>query len=143
MPAPEDLEFPTLLKSPAPKLKAYSKESVVAEKFEAIVKLGLANSHMKDFYDLWVLAQRFRFESATLAAAIKATFTRRETVLPISLPLALQMDFYQLPSKQTQWKAFLRKSGLNAESSLEETIDWAGGDRKQRPLTRYVFPNSP
>ena len=122
VPAPEDLEFPTLLNSPAPKLKAYSKESVVAEKFEAIVKLGMANSRMKDFYDLWMLAQRFQFEGATLAAAIEATFATRKTVVPISLPLALQMDFYKLPSKQMQWKAFLRKSGLKADSSLEETI---------------------
>jgi len=129
--APAELEFPTLLKFPAPKLEAYSKESVVAEKFEAIVKLGMANSRMKDFYDLWVLAQRFEFESATLGAAIKATFATRQTVLPTSLPLALQTDFYQLASKQTQWKAFLRKSGLNAESTLEETI---------RVIGEFVMP---
>jgi len=122
VPAPEDLEFPTLLKSTAPKLKACSKESVVAEKFEAIVKLGMANSRMKDFYDLWILAQRFQFETATLAAAIQATFATRKTVLPISLPVALQVDFYKLPGKQTQWKAFLTKSGLKADCSLEETI---------------------
>jgi hypothetical protein len=122
VPAAEELEFPTLLTFPAPRRSAYPKVSVVAEKFEAIVKLGMANSRMKDFYDLWVLAQRFQFESATLAAAIQATFATRGTVLPTSLPLALQTDFYQLPSKQTQWRAFLRKSGLNAESSLEETI---------------------
>jgi hypothetical protein len=79
VPRPEELEFPTLLKFPAPKLNAYPKESVVAEKFEAIVKLGMANSRMKDFYDLWVLAQRFQFESGTLAAAIQATFATRET----------------------------------------------------------------
>jgi len=131
VPAPEELEYPTLLEFPAPRLSAYSKESVVAEKFEALVKLGMANSRMKDFYDLWVLAQRFQFESATLAAAIRATFATRETVLPISLPLALQMDFYQLPSKQTQWKAFLKKSGLNADSSLEETI---------RVIREFVMP---
>jgi predicted nucleotidyltransferase component of viral defense system len=131
VPAPEELEFPTLLKFPAPKLNAYPKESVVAEKFEAIVKLGMANSRMKDFYDLWVLAQRFEFESATLAAAIRATFATRQTALPITLPIALQMDFYQLPSKQTQWKAFLRKSGLNADSSLEETI---------RVIREFVMP---
>jgi hypothetical protein len=85
VPAPEDLEFPTLLKFPAPKLNAYPKESVVAEKFEAIVKLGMVNSRMKDFYDLWVLAQRFQFESATLAAAIEATFATRETALPVHI----------------------------------------------------------
>ena len=77
---------------------------------------------MKDFYDLWVLAQRFQFESAALAAAIQVTFATRKTVLPTSLPIALQLDFYKLPSKQAQWKAFLRKSGLNADFSLEETI---------------------
>jgi Nucleotidyl transferase AbiEii toxin, Type IV TA system len=122
VPAPEELEFPTLLKAPAPKLKAYPKESVVAEKFEAIVKLGMANSRMKDFYDLWILAQRFEFENATLAAAIQATFETRRTSLPSSLPLAFSADFWQSPNKQTQWKAFLRKSDLNANSSLEETI---------------------
>jgi predicted nucleotidyltransferase component of viral defense system len=122
VPASEELEYPTLLKFPAPKLHAYSKESVVAEKFEAMVKLGVANSRMKDFYDLWVLAQRFEFDSATLAAAIQATFKTRRTTLPAS-PLALQADFYELPAKQTQWRAFLRKSGLKAESSLEGIIE--------------------
>jgi hypothetical protein len=82
----------------------------------------MANSRMKDFNDLWMLAQRFQFERATLAAAIQATFATRKTVLSMSLPLALQIDFYKLPAKQTQWKAFLRKSGLTADSSLEETI---------------------
>jgi predicted nucleotidyltransferase component of viral defense system len=131
IPAPEELEFPTLLRFPAPKLNAYPKESVVAEKFEAIVKLGMANSRMKDFYDLWVLAQRFQFESATLAAAIQATFARRKTVLPTSMPLALQAEFYKLPSKQTQWKAFLRKSALKTESTMEETI---------RVIREFVMP---
>jgi len=112
----------TLLKSPAPTLKTYPKKSVVAEKFEAIVKLGIANSRMKDFYDLWILAQRFEFENAMLAAAIQATLESRHTPLPSSFPLAFSADFHQLPNKQTQWKAFLRKSALNANSSLEETL---------------------
>jgi hypothetical protein len=104
-------------------LHAYSRESVVAEKFEAMVKLGVANSRMKDFYDLWVLAQRFEFESSTLAAAIRATFKTRRTTLPRSSPLALRAEFYELPTKQTQWRAFLRKSGLKADSSLIEIIE--------------------
>jgi predicted nucleotidyltransferase component of viral defense system len=83
-----------------PQLRTYSKESVVAEKFEAIVKLGIANSRMKDFYDLWVLANRFRFESTTLTAAIEATFQTRRTALPVSAPLAFTADFYDLPSKK-------------------------------------------
>jgi predicted nucleotidyltransferase component of viral defense system len=93
VPASEELEYPTLLKFAVPKLHAYSKESVVAEKFEAMVKLGMANSRMKDFYDLWVLAQRFEFESATLVAAIQATFETRRTTLPATSPLALRSDF--------------------------------------------------
>lgn len=131
VPAPEELEFPTLLKFPAPRLKAYPKESVVAEKFEAIVKLGMANSRMKDFYDLWVLSQRFEFESAKLASSIQATFKTRRTPLPSSLPLAFTADFHQLPTKQAQWKAFLGKSGLNANSSLEEMI---------RLILEFVMP---
>jgi predicted nucleotidyltransferase component of viral defense system len=123
VPASEELEYPTLLKFPAPKLHAYSRESVVAEKFEAMVKLGVANSRMKDFYDLWVVAQRFEFESSTLAAAIQATFNTRRTTLPRSSPLALRAEFYELPAKQTQWRAFLRKSGLMADSSLKEIIE--------------------
>jgi len=123
VPASEEVEYPTLLKFPAPKLHAYSKESVVAEKFEAMVKLGVANSRMKDFYDLWVLAQRFEFESSTLAAAIQATFKTRRTTLPRPSPLALRAAFYELQTKQTQWGAFLRKSGLKADSSLKEIIE--------------------
>ena len=123
VPSSEELEYPTLLKFAAPKLHAYSKESVVAEKFEAMVKLGMANSRMKDFYDLWVLAKRFEFESATLAAAIQATFKTRRTTLPRSSPLALPADFHELPTKLTQWRAFLRKSGLKADSSLKEIIE--------------------
>ncbi len=123
VPSPEELEFPTLLKFPAPRLNAYPKESVVAEKFEAMVKLGMANSRMKDFYDIWVLAQRFEFESAALAAAIQATFETRRTPLPSSLPLAFSAEFHQSPNKQTQWKAFLRKRDLNAHSSLGDHLD--------------------
>jgi hypothetical protein len=71
-------------------------------KFEAMIKLGMANSRMKDFYDLWVLAQRFEFQSTALAAAIQATFDTRRTSLPVSVPLALRPDFFDLPNKQTR-----------------------------------------
>jgi predicted nucleotidyltransferase component of viral defense system len=70
-PGPVELQYPTLLPFPAPKLRAYSKESVVAEKLEAMVKLGMANSRMKDFYDLWVMARRFEFRGPVLSAADK------------------------------------------------------------------------
>jgi hypothetical protein len=89
---------------------------------KAIERAGGKASRMKDFYDLWVLAQRFEFESATLAAAIQATFETRRTTLPTSSPMALRADFYDLPAKQTQWQAFLRKSGLRGNSSLHKII---------------------
>lgn len=121
-PGPIELEYPTLLSFPAPKLRAYSKESVVAEKFEAMVKLGMANSRMKDFYDLWVMAKQFEFRGPVLSAAIKATFERRRTALPSSRPLAFTVEFGAAPTKQTQWRAFLRKSGLNASEFLSDVV---------------------
>jgi predicted nucleotidyltransferase component of viral defense system len=78
-PAPVEVEYPALLAFPAAKMRAYPKESVVAERFEAVIKLGMANSRMKDFYDLWVVASRFEFRGPALAEAIAATFARRET----------------------------------------------------------------
>ena len=122
-PGPIELEYPTLLSFPAPKLRAYSKESVVAEKFEAMVKLGMANSRMKDFYDLWVIARQFEFGGPVLSVAINATFERRRTALPSSRPLAFTAEFGEAATKQTQWKAFLRKSGLNASQSLSEVVN--------------------
>jgi hypothetical protein len=121
-PDPIEVEYPTLLTFPAAKMRAYPKESVVAEKFEAIVKLGMANSRMKDFYDLWVMAGRFEFHSSVLADALAATFARRETVLPASRPVAFRPEFSAIPAKQTQWRAFLRKSGLEADASLQDVV---------------------
>lgn len=122
-PAPIDIEYPTLLAFPSAKLRAYPKESVVAEKFEAMVKLGIANSRMKDFYDLWVMADRFEFENQVLSAALEATFRRRGTVLPGLRPLALTAEFFKDPAKQTQWRAFLRKSGLQGDAPFEEVVE--------------------
>ena len=121
-PGATEIEYPTLLPFPAPKLRAYPKESVVAEKFEAMVKLGVANSRMKDFYDLWVLARQFEFRGPLLARALRATFARRRTALPVSTPLAFTPEFAASPGKQKQWQAFLGKSGLEAEASLREVV---------------------
>jgi predicted nucleotidyltransferase component of viral defense system len=108
-PAPQELEYPVLLDFPAPRLRTYPRETVVAEKFEAMVKLGIANSRMKDFYDLWVISRDFEFEGALLSRAIKATFERRGTALPTEVPLALSDEFSEDPGKKTQWIAFLRR----------------------------------
>jgi hypothetical protein len=92
----------------------YPKESVVAEKFEAMVKLGMANSRMKDFYDIWALSRQFNFDGANLSAAIQATFKRRNTALGTTLPLALTSDFSENRGKQTQWNAFVRRTKLES-----------------------------
>jgi len=109
-PAPERIEFPTLLDAPAPQLRAYSRYTMVAEKFEAIVRLGMANSRMKDFYDVWLLSRLFEFEGRTLCEAVRNTFSRRATTLPNGLPTAFMEEFRQDPQKQTQWQSFVRKA---------------------------------
>jgi predicted nucleotidyltransferase component of viral defense system len=113
-PAPRETEYPVMLDFPAPWLWTYPRETVVAEKFEAMVKLGIANSRMKDFYDLWVMARDFEFEGALISRAIKATFERRGTALPTKVPVALSDEFSDDPGKKTQWAAFLRRLGLEA-----------------------------
>jgi hypothetical protein len=107
-------DFPTLLDLPAPRMAMYPRESVVAEKFEAMVKLGMANSRMKDFYDIWALSRQFNFDGANLSAAIQATFKRRNTALGTTLPLALTSDFSENRGKQTQWNAFVRRTKLES-----------------------------
>lgn len=121
-PAPEEIEYPTLLaESPAPRLRAYSRYSVVAEKFQAMVMLGIANTRMKDFFDLWTLARSFDFDGCVLCQAMKITFERRETAVPSTAPLALTPEFYEDRTKQSQWGAFLKRSQLAAQSmTLDE-----------------------
>ena len=111
-PAPREIEYPTLLNNPAPHLKAYPRETVVAEKYQALVHLGMANSRMKDFYDLWVIARKFDFDGLTLSEAIRNTFSRRRTPLPEHTPSGLRPEFYEDTQKNTQWNAFVRKGLL-------------------------------
>ena len=94
-----------------PRLLAYPKETVVAEKFQAIVKLGIANTRMKDFYDLETLSRTFAFEGKTLAQAIQNTFQERGTDLPMGgLPVAFTSEFYDDVSKKRQWTACCAKN---------------------------------
>jgi hypothetical protein len=110
-PQPIETSFPTLLDQPAPSLLVYPRETVIAEKFEALVKLGVANTRMKDFYDLRTLSKLFAFESRTLSEALRRTFERRGTPLPKkSAPTALTPAFYGDPLKQQQWNAFVTKN---------------------------------
>ena len=123
-PEPVETSFPTLLENPAPILLAYPRETVVAEKFEALVKLGLANTRMKDFHDLKTLAGLFPFAGPSLSEAIRRTFERRETPLPLeALPTALTAAFYSDGTKQMQWNAFVSKNNHYIEPiTLQEVI---------------------
>lgn len=115
VPAAEMVDYPVLLDHPAPRLLAYPRETVVAEKFEAMVNRGMANSRMKDFFDIWVLALMFEFDGSRLAQGIRATFERRRTPIPVAPPLALTEEFYADRPKQIQWEAFLRKGRLKIQ----------------------------
>ncbi|HVN20297.1 MAG TPA: nucleotidyl transferase AbiEii/AbiGii toxin family protein [Dongiaceae bacterium] len=116
--------FPAMLNGPAPVLLTYPKETVIAEKFEAMVKLGIANSRMKDFHDLRTLSDLFSFEGAVLSDAIKRTFGRRKTALPTAeRPIAFTPEFFEDEEKQRQWSAFIAKNRLYiAPISLEEVV---------------------
>jgi hypothetical protein len=111
-PAPREIEYPTLLNNPAPHLKAYPRETVVAEKYQALVHLGMANSRMKGFYGLWVIARKFDFDGPTSSEAIRNTFSRRRTPLPEHTPSGLSAKFYEDAQKNTQWSAFMHKDML-------------------------------
>jgi len=113
--------YPTLLDFPTPHIRAYPRETVIAEKLQAMVVLGIANSRMKDFYDLYMLARDFTYDGATLMQSIKATFDRRKTQIPQEISLALTDEFGQDEVKSVQWNAFARKSGL--EEGLPHLID--------------------
>jgi predicted nucleotidyltransferase component of viral defense system len=122
VPDPEEIDYPALLEFPAPRLKGYSRESVIAEKFEAMVKLGTLNSRMKDFYDIWLLSRQFDFDGATLTRALTATFAHRETALDPK-PVALTPAFSESAVAETQWRAFVRKGKFApAPEHLSETV---------------------
>lgn len=122
-PEAKRIEFPTLLDHPAPVVRAYPAETVVAEKFEAMVSLGMGNSRMKDFYDAWVLLREFDLDDAVLARAIQATFKRRRTELPTTLPVPFTEEFVADPMKQSQWKGFLNRSGLSVDLPFIEVVE--------------------
>jgi hypothetical protein len=123
-PPPEKIKFPTVLDAPAPILLAYPIYTMVAEKFEAMVRLGIANSRMKDFYDIWLLSKMFEFDGRILCDAIKNTFMRRVTKIPEDTPSAFTETFKNDANKQLQWRAFMRKSKPDTvEEDLSAIID--------------------
>ena len=122
VPNPRSIVYPTLLGMPAPRVRGYSRESTISEKLHAMVKRGLLNSRMKDFYDVALLATHFDFDGERLTAAIRATFGGRGTPIP-STPTAFTAAFVEDPAKQAQWSAFLRNGRLSGEAiDLRQTV---------------------
>ena len=119
-PEPEKLDLPTMLNFSAPRLLCYSRESSISEKLEAMVKLGILNSRMKDFYDIWLLSRQFNFDGAKLAEAIRRTFERRGTALPAEIEVFTEPF---IVAKQTQWAAFRKRLQQNhVPSSFREIM---------------------
>lgn len=117
------MEFPTLLEEKPPRIKVYSIESIISEKFEAMVKLAMVNSRMKDFYDIYTLSVSYNFQGDRLKKAIESTFYRRKTSIPDN-PLIFRLKFHRDEEKQRQWSAFLRKLRLqDVNQDFNEIIE--------------------
>ncbi len=134
VPGPILIAYPELLDYGRPRLQGYTLESVVAEKFQAMVNLEMLNTRMKDFYDIWFLARQSGFEGERIAAALQATFERRQTPLPAGPPPALTAEFSESAAKERQWQAFLRKARLQ-----EHVPDLAVVTRH---IERFIMPPS-
>ena len=118
------IEYPGLVDFPSPQIRAYSRETVVAEKLETMARFGMVNSRMKDFYDLHILSKTFSFDGSTLVQAIGATFSRRETKIPTEIPIALSDESASNMDKITQWNAFLNRNGLESTTvNFSQLVD--------------------
>jgi predicted nucleotidyltransferase component of viral defense system len=116
VPPPTTIDFPQILEFTQPHIRAYSRYTVVAEKLQAAVELGLANSRLKDFFDLYVLSSQLDFDGPGLVASIRATFDRREVAIPHGPPVALTAHFSEDAGKLAQWKGFLRRSRVRVQA---------------------------
>lgn len=114
VPGPDEVHYPVILgEMPEPHLHVYPRYTVVAEKLEALTSLGMLNSRMKDFFDLWILAKHSDFDGQILSRAVAATFERRRTAVPHGVPIGLSDEFINDDQKGKQWQAFLRKNALD------------------------------
>lgn len=120
-PTPQNCTYPTLLDFPAPVLLAYPREAVVAEKLEALVVLGDRNSRIKDFFDLYHLAGHFTFDRTTLCEAVRRTFERRRTPIPMDVPFGLTRAYWENPSRPAQVRAFARRARLPVSDDFAES----------------------
>ena len=119
-PAPEAVEYPVLLDHPAPRLYGYPPETVIAEKFQAMTTLGTANSRMKDFHDVWMLAGNFEFDGRTLQSALERTFHARRTDLPDDSHVIFSEEFAE--AKSAQWKTFTRRIKSTRDIEMEQVV---------------------
>jgi hypothetical protein len=122
LPRPLQINYPTILDFPAPRLRGYPRESAIAEKFEAMVKLGELNSRMKDFFDIWLLSRSFDFDGAQLRKAILKTFETRGTPLPEGVPVALTEGFGYEAHALAQWRAFVGRTKLRGVPEFPDLI---------------------
>ena len=121
-----EIEYGSLLDFPAASIRAYSPATVIAEKFQAVVALGLANSRMKDLYDLWTLPKSVDIDMDDLTVAIRGTFARRDTIVPAACPVGLSAEFSTDPARMTQWKAYSDGTLLEGRPLAEVTAEiWA------------------
>lgn len=137
-----EVDLPVLLDAPAPRIRAYPREAVIAEKFQAMAMLGRANSRMKDFYDIWLLSRVYEFNGDGLARAIAATFTRRRTPVPETLPDALTPAFAADPAKQQQWLSFLEAIGAERVALADVVRELAGFLMKHATAARKMQEQS-
>lgn len=117
------IDYASLLDFPAASIRAYSPATVIAEKFQAVVALGLANSRMKDFYDLWTLPKAVKIDSQELADTILGTFNRRRTAIPTACPVGLSPEFSTEQGKETQWRAYSSGTTLEGKQLAEVTAE--------------------
>lgn len=134
VPDPIAIEYPTLLDFPPPRLAAYPKEAVIAEKLQALTELGLLNSRLKDYFDMWLLSQLYEFEGGSLVEAIRATFRHRSTEIEV-LPAGLTDAFALDASRQKQWVAFLRRSRFKTAPAELRSIVQALREFLEPPLS--------
>ena len=130
--APQHLDYPTLLDLPAPQVRSYPPASVIAEKFQAMVALGVINGRMKDYYDLWAIPRAIEIAPDDLDAAIRATFERRETAIPSERPPGLSSEMSSDSAKQRQWRAYaasLELENLSLEAVIDAVWDLVGPSR--------------
>jgi len=127
VPAAIDISYPTILDHDPPQIKGYPRETTVAEKYEAMVKLGQLNSRIRDFFDVWMLSRQFEFDGPVFSRAIRETFANRGTDIDID-PVAFKPEFASDTTKQTQWTGFCRKSRIDfAPDSLDVVCDSISG----------------